>query len=211
MASAVQRGTQVITTLQTDDSSNLYVKTVSGSTGAVTIADGADVAEGATTDAAVYTDTTGTLSGKMRGLVKLLASCISIGSNWMQVSVQNATLAVVNTPATAGGFTTYHLVSAASTNATVVKASPGQVFGWYIYNSAASARKVAFHNTTSTPTAGASVFFSLMLPAGAAANVMTETGIPFSTGIGITTVTGIPDSDNTAVSANDLIINLFYK
>lgn len=34
------------------------------------IADGADVAEGATTDAAVTSDTTGTVSGKLRGLVK---------------------------------------------------------------------------------------------------------------------------------------------
>jgi hypothetical protein len=41
-----------------------------GGGGAVTIADGADVAEGATTDAAVITDTTGTVSGKLRGLVK---------------------------------------------------------------------------------------------------------------------------------------------
>lgn len=41
-----------------------------GGGGAVTIADGADVAEGATTDAAVITDTTGTISGKLRGLVK---------------------------------------------------------------------------------------------------------------------------------------------
>lgn len=41
-----------------------------GGGGAVTIADGADVAEGATTDAAVVTDTTGTISGKLRGLVK---------------------------------------------------------------------------------------------------------------------------------------------
>lgn len=38
--------------------------------GAATIADGADVAEGSTTDAAVITDTTGTVSGKLRGLVK---------------------------------------------------------------------------------------------------------------------------------------------
>lgn len=41
-----------------------------GGGGAVTIADGADVAEGATADAAVVTDTTGTVSGKLRGLVK---------------------------------------------------------------------------------------------------------------------------------------------
>ncbi len=36
----------------------------------VSVADGDDVAEGATTDAAVVTDTTGTVSGKLRGLVK---------------------------------------------------------------------------------------------------------------------------------------------
>ena len=41
-----------------------------GGGGPVTVADGADVAQGATTDAAVITDTTGTLSGKLRGLVK---------------------------------------------------------------------------------------------------------------------------------------------
>lgn len=41
--------------------------------GAATVADGADVALGATTDAAVSTDTTGTVSGKLRGIVKILA------------------------------------------------------------------------------------------------------------------------------------------
>lgn len=41
-----------------------------GGGGAVTIADGADVVSGNTGDAAVITDTTGTISGKLRGLVK---------------------------------------------------------------------------------------------------------------------------------------------
>lgn len=41
-----------------------------GGGGPATIADGADVAEGATTDAAVITDVSGTVSGKLRGLVK---------------------------------------------------------------------------------------------------------------------------------------------
>lgn len=114
-------------------------------------------------------------------------------------------------PTTAGGLTTYHLVSAGSTNATNIKASAGQLYGWYIYNSNAAARKVAFHNTAGTPTAGASVYFSVMLPPGSAANVFSETGMAFSTGIAITTVTEIADSGNTAVAANDLIINLWYN
>lgn len=115
------------------------------------------------------------------------------------------------TPNTSGGLTTYHLVSAGSTNATVVKNSAGQLFGWYIYNSNAAARKVAFHNASSTPTAGASIFFTLMIPPSSGANVFSDIGIPFSTGISITTVTGLADNDSAAVAANDLIINLFYK
>lgn len=114
-------------------------------------------------------------------------------------------------PRTSGGLDTYHLVSAATTNATVVKASAGQLFGWFIYNSNAAARKVAFHNTASSPTAGSSVFFSLVIPPSSGANVFSETGITFGTGIAITTVTGLADSDATAVAANDLIINLWYE
>lgn len=45
-----------------------------GGGGAVTVADGADVTQGAVADAAVITDTTGTVSGKLRGLVKIFAS-----------------------------------------------------------------------------------------------------------------------------------------
>jgi hypothetical protein len=110
-----------------------------------------------------------------------------------------------------GGDTVYHLVSAASTNATNIKASAGKVTGWYIYNSNASARKVVFHNTAGTPTAGASVYYALMIPGLAAANVSFPDGLDFSTGIAITTVTGLADSDATAVALNDLIINIFYK
>lgn len=122
------------------------------------------------------------------------------------------TIGAVNVkPATSGGLTTYHLVSAASTNATSIKASAGQVFGWYIYNSNAAARKVAFHNTAGTPTAGSSVFFSVVIPASSGANVEFTNGIAFSTGIGITTVTELADAGSTGVASTDLIINIFYS
>lgn len=114
------------------------------------------------------------------------------------------------TPKTTGGLTTFHLVSAATTNATNIKASAGQVFGWFIYNSNASARKLVFHNTAGTPTAGAAVFFSIVIPPTSGANVEYTNGIAFSTGIAITTVTGLADADSAAVALNDLIINVFY-
>lgn len=115
------------------------------------------------------------------------------------------------TPATSGGLTVYHLVSAATTNATVVKASAGQLYGWYIFNNASSMRKLVFHNSSSSPTAGASIFFTLNIPAGSAANLSGAIGIAFSSGIAITTVTDLADNGTTAVAANDLNINLFYK
>lgn len=48
--------------------------TSGGGGGAVTIANGADVAEGSTTDVAVTSDASGTLSAKLRGLVAIFAS-----------------------------------------------------------------------------------------------------------------------------------------
>jgi hypothetical protein len=113
-------------------------------------------------------------------------------------------------PATSGGLSVFHLVSAATTNATNIKASAGQVFGWFIVNTASAYRYVKFHNTAGTPTAGSSIFYVLGIPGGAAANLAFETGIAFSTGIAITTVTGVTDADTTAVTASDLNINIFY-
>ena len=110
-----------------------------------------------------------------------------------------------------GGDTTFHLVSAATTNLTNIKASAGKVTGWYIYNSNASARKVAFHNTAGTPTAGSGVVSSIVIPGLAAANVSFPDGIDFSTGIAISTVTDLTDAGTTAVALNDLIINIYYK
>jgi hypothetical protein len=103
------------------------------------------------------------------------------------------------------------IVSASGSNATVIKNSPGKVTGWYIYNSNVNARKVAFHNTAGTPTAGSGVYLSIVIPGLAATNVSFPSGINFSSGIGITTVTGLPNTDSNGVGLNDLVINIFWK
>jgi len=109
------------------------------------------------------------------------------------------------------GLTTFHLISANGNNLTSVKATPGAVHGWFIYNNTTTVKKVAFHNTAGTPTAGAGILFSLVIPASSGANVSFPDGIDFSTGIAITTTAGIPDTDVAAVAVNDLTINIFYK
>lgn len=52
---------------------SLKVTVTAGGGGAFTVADGADVAEGSTSDAAIVSDSAGTVSGKLRGLVKIFA------------------------------------------------------------------------------------------------------------------------------------------
>lgn len=63
--------------------------------GATTIADGADVALGSTTDGAVDTDTTGTVSGKLRGLVKLIVNLLSRWPTSLGQKVMTGSLPVV--------------------------------------------------------------------------------------------------------------------
>lgn len=66
-----------------------------GGGGPVTIADGADIAEGATTDVAVVTDVNGTVSAKLRGLVKILASVRDTSNTRLKVDINAATIAGV--------------------------------------------------------------------------------------------------------------------
>lgn len=57
------------------------------------VADGADVALGATTDAGVK-DATGSVNAHVRGLVQILADVWDSVNHWLKVSIQNTSLAV---------------------------------------------------------------------------------------------------------------------
>lgn len=103
-----------------------------------------------------------------------------------------------------------HIVSAASTNATVVKAGAGRVVGWSLTNTNAAWRYVKLHNQTTTPTAGTGVVRTIAIPPNGVSNFSLEGGIAFTTGIALTTVTGAADADATAVGANDIIGDLFF-
>ena len=112
-------------------------------------------------------------------------------------------------PATSGGLSIYrNLDTGTGAN---IKSSAGQVFGWYVYNNAATTRYVKLYNASSAPTAGSGTpVITIPIPAGAAANVEFSHGIAFSSGIGITAVTGVADNNSGAPSSNDVIVNIFY-
>lgn len=106
---------------------------------------------------------------------------------------------------------TYHVISAASTNAANVKASAGVVTGYYLVNTAATFRYVKLYDLAGTPTVGTSpVAETWGIPPTSAANMNLDPPLAFPTGIAIAIVAGIADSDATAVGANDVAVNLYY-
>lgn len=91
-----------------------------GGGGAVTIADGADVAEGATTDAKVTGDNPGTVSAKLRGLDYLWALVVDTANQWVKVSLQASSAVIGHVITDSGSTTAVTQAAAASLNATVV-------------------------------------------------------------------------------------------
>lgn len=65
-----------------------------GGGGAVTIADGADVTEGAIADAAVTGDNVGTVNGHLRGVDKILGDVWNSVAHYLKVSIQNTSILV---------------------------------------------------------------------------------------------------------------------
>jgi hypothetical protein len=115
-------------------------------------------------------------------------------------------------PVTSGGLTTYRVLWPGNTTGVNIKASAGQVYGWYLYNNASSIRVVKLYNKATAPTVGTDTpTQTIVLPANGGANVFSDIGFAFSSGIGIGVTTGIADNDTGAPSANDVVANLFYN
>ncbi|HMJ58305.1 MAG TPA: hypothetical protein VK467_04165 [Gemmatimonadales bacterium] len=123
-----------------------------------------------------------------------------------------ASLSVHELPATSGGCSTLHRVSTGAVqDQAIVKASPGQVFGVYIYNNSVSPVFVKFHNQVSLPTAGVGVVAAVGMQAGVSNYVPIAKGRAFSVGIGITIVLEIADNGTTAVAAGACVVDVDYK
>ncbi len=109
-----------------------------------------------------------------------------------------------------GAATIHHVIAAATTNAAVVKAAAGRLVGWCLGNAAAAWRYVKLHNIGSAPTAGTGVVLTIAIPPNGLAQHDIPAGIGFSTGIGRTIVSGFADADATAVTAGDVVGDMFF-
>lgn len=96
----------------------------------------------------------------------------------------------------------------------VVKASPGQITGYYIANNAAAAaRFVKFYNKATAPTQADTPVFTYEIPQASKIerSIPLDTLVNFSAGISLRATTGVADSDTGAPSTNDVVVNLEYR
>jgi hypothetical protein len=105
---------------------------------------------------------------------------------------------------------TYRTLDAQPTGVNI-KASPGEVSGWFIVNNSGAVRYVKLYDKATAPTSGDTPLITLGIPGGSAANVLSESGIDFASGIGIRCTQLFNDNDTTAPTANDVVLNIFYK
>lgn len=192
------------------------------------------VASGWSQDTATTSNIGGTPSGlfsfcsssQYLGSLKSVTPSVTLGTSepWtiavasfrsVQIAVSGSMTPVANST---GGAQYFHLVSANTTNATVVKAAPGTLYSVILNcNTSAAARYLKFYDTATAPTAGSGTIVQVvqapLLAASTGSTTVVNfgpTGMQFKTGIAFVTVTTLPDAGSTAVSTSDLSIDLCY-
>ncbi len=123
------------------------------------------------------------------------------------------TIGQVNIAAQAtGGATSFTKISAATTNATSVKASAGTLLMVAATNNSATVAFLKFYNKASAPTVGTDTpVLTIMLPAnGGVALPIPAAGVAFAAGIAYA-ITGLATTaDTTAVALNQVQLNGAY-
>ena len=164
---------------------------------------------GATGDAAATVGSTGSLNAKLRLITSQLdAITTELGQKTEPANTQTTG----EVPVTSGGLSISRTVSAASTNATNVKASAGQVYNIQVSSVNAAARYLHLFNNSGTPTCNASIISTHIIPgnaAGAGTNIVLAPGVAFGTGIAFCLTTAVDGTGS--VSASEHVVMISYK
>lgn len=166
---------------------------------------------GTTADAAVVTNTSGTVIGFLRGLVTLIAAGINVVVTNANANVQSGApvTIIAQTPtATANGATASRVNAAASTNATSLKATAGQLYTIDVFNAAAYNVFLKLYNKASAPTVGTDTpVMTIPIQAGGGYSKTWPMGLSFATGIAYAITKLQADADTTVLVAGDLTGN----
>ena len=168
-----------------------------------------------------------TLADDSTGIISLTTSTASIGRLAANSGVDIGDVDILSIaagtnlvgdvglqPRTSGGLTMHKTTSAASTNATAVKGSAGQVYSVQCFNVNAAVRYLKLYNKATAPTVGTDTpVKTLAIPgntAGAGFVIGWPQGLAFGTGIGFALTTEATDAGTTGVALNEITVNLDY-
>ncbi len=124
------------------------------------------------------------------------------------VSLSAAALAQISQP--------FHLISAATTNSTSIKGTPGQIISIVAINTSLSVVYLKLYDLAAAPTCNSStVKLTFPVPFGSSNSgggfvVSLPQAAQFLNGIGMCLTGGINDNDNTA-AVTGIAVDVFYK
>lgn len=150
--------------------------------------------------------------------ISTVATRLTLGQSTMANSIrvaiasdQTAVKTIADASALSGGVTGFKVLSAATTNATSVKASPGRIYSAQFSNSSNAYRYVKFYNLAVAPTVGTSTVLSIVgVPPGGRASLTSTQGLYCSVGIAFSIVANPADADATAVGAGEVHGSITY-
>lgn len=142
---------------------------------------------------------------------------VTIASNQTSIPVSGTVTSQTGASAVNSGLNNFHLISAASNNATLVKAAPGNIYSIVASNSTTADAFLKIFNKSSVPVPGTDTpYFTFDLGGAAVAGQNNPAVVTFNTpmqmtvGIGIALVTGNADLNNVAVAAAQCTLDLQY-
>lgn len=161
-------------------------------------------------DGTIITDATG-IKMSTAQLSPLGQAIMSASAPVVFASDQSTIPAKMAVSATANGGTTSRINAAATTNATSLKASAGQIYTIDVFNAAAYNVFLKLYNKASAPTVGTDTpVMTIPIQAGGGFAKTWPMGLPFSTGIAYAITKLQADSDTTVVVAGDLTGNTLW-
>lgn len=96
----------------------------------------------------------------------------------------------------------------------LLKASSGRLYGWSIQTIAATPVYVKFYDKVTAGLSTDTPFLRVLVPGSATGggnNMSIPHGIPFEAGLSYRITTGIADDDATTITADENLINIFFR
>jgi hypothetical protein len=165
----------------------------------VSIADGADVTQGAVADAAYTGSGNATVIAALKGIYTAATASTSL------------------IPITTGGLSVYFVQPTASDNHVVIKNGAGQVYKVSVTNNSATVNYLRLYNVGTGfngCNSATSLVYQMAIPAstsGAGYSDSWDLGIAFATGISICVTSGYATNDTTNATATAMSVNVGYK